>query len=219
MQCSGRGVGRHIQKCLPSFHGFLCAERRAAATMCLLSVTAHMWAAIWKYMHSRPNFLLSRCPPTRTPITATVAAVSVEEGCHGKIMRRIPWNYRGGMWTDDEPPGRDFWSWMWRPSAFATSQDKTVHLEPSLIYGTSLRMMLRGCWTATPQPSPSLLFSSRSIWQAAAEEQHKCRGAIHETRDKKLCMHLSSPALTYNNDTSNLIGGANTCWGLFFLST
>lgn len=185
--------------------------------MCLLSVTAHMWAAIWKYMHSRPNFLLSRCPPTRTPITATVAAVSVEEGCHGKIMRRIPWNYRGSMWTDDEPSEEISEAKCGALRAFATSQDKTVHLEPSLIYETSLRMMLRGCWTATPHPRP-LLFSSRSIWQAAAEEQHKCRGAIHETRDKKLCMHFSSPALTYNNDNSNLIGGANTFWGLFLSS-
>lgn len=51
--------------------------------------------------------------------------------------------------------GRDFLKLNVAPARLCDFSDKTVHLEPSLIYGTSLRMMLRGCWIATPQPPPS----------------------------------------------------------------
>lgn len=53
-----------MSKMLSSFKEFLSTERRLTATMCLLSLTVHMWAAIWKYMHSSPiSYCLSAHPP------------------------------------------------------------------------------------------------------------------------------------------------------------
>lgn len=47
-----------------SFDEFLSTDRRLTATMCLLSLTVHMWAAIWKNMHSSPiSYCLSAHPP------------------------------------------------------------------------------------------------------------------------------------------------------------
>lgn len=176
--------------------------------MCLLWVMAHMWAAIWKYMHSRPNFLLSRCPPTRTPITATAAVVSVEEGCHAKIMRRIPWNYRGSMWTEDEPSA-EISGAKCGARALCYLSDKTVHLEPSLIHRTSLRMMLRGCWTASPlfippTPTPTTFLHPDQFDKLLQENSTSAEDPSVKPWDKKLRRHFRSPALTYNHDTWTL---------------